>query len=144
MLSNSSKYAIRAVLHLVNNASNEEKIGAKQIAKELEIPAPFLAKTLQLLTKKGIVTSIKGPNGGFFLSQKNSSKTLFDVIDTIDSTTKFDNCFLGQLHCNDKNPCVVHHLYKPFKKKLVSKLKTKTILEMATEYASSNNFEKIF
>jgi Rrf2 family iron-sulfur cluster assembly transcriptional regulator len=74
MLSKSSKYAIRAVLHIAKAASKKEKIDSKKVAFELEIPAPFLAKTLQELTRKKIVSSIKGPHGGFYLTEKNKQK----------------------------------------------------------------------
>lgn len=143
MLSKSSKYAIRAVLFITNNTNVKKKMGSKQVANALKIPAPFLAKTLQELTKEGIISSIKGPHGGFYLSKQNGEKSLFDIIDCIDGVHKFEECFLGQLECNDQKPCVVHHIYKPFKNELIDKLKTKTILEMATEYAKDNNLKGI-
>ena len=143
MLSKASKYAVRAVLYLQNSASKDLKIGAKQVAEELEIPAPFLSKTLQKLTKKGIISSVKGPFGGFYLSKKDENNTLLDIIACVDDIDKFNDCFLGQLECNEENPCVVHHLYAPFKKKLLKKLKNKTILELAKEYAINNNLSKI-
>lgn len=139
MLSKASKYAIKAVLHLTNTASYIHKKGSKQIAEELNIPAPFLAKTLQELTKKGIISSIKGPHGGFYLSKENEKNSLYDVIACLGDIHKFDLCYIGELECNMKNPCVVHHLYYPFKNELLKKLKEKTILEMATEFASNNN-----
>ena len=143
MLSKASKYAVIAVLYLKNTATKEQKIGSKQIAKKLKMPAPFLAKTLQELTKKGIISSVKGPKGGFYISKENEKNTLYDVIDCIDDVEKFNFCYLGQLECNDKNPCVVHHLYVPFKKELLKKLKNKSILEMAKEYANNNNLSEI-
>jgi len=81
MLSKSSKYAIRAVLYLAMHTNNKEKIGSKEVAKKLGIPAPFLAKTLQELTKKNIISSIKGPHGGFFLTKENNQKSLLDIIE---------------------------------------------------------------
>jgi Rrf2 family protein len=139
MLSKASKYAISSVLYLANNASSENKLGAKQLAELLKIPAPFLAKTLQELTKKDIISSIKGPHGGFYLSKKNEKNTLFNIIDCLDDVEKFNQCYLGQSECSDEKPCVVHHLYTPFKKDLVRKLKEKTIVEMAKEYAKNDN-----
>ena len=47
MLSNTSKYAIRAVIYLALYAGEEKKIGIKQISNELKIPTPFLGKILQ-------------------------------------------------------------------------------------------------
>ena len=143
MLSKSSKYAIRAVLYIAQTATNENKIGSKEVAKKLEIPAPFLAKTLQELTKKKIISSIKGPHGGFYLTEENQQRSLFDIIDCIDNAQKFEECFLGQIECDDNKPCVVHHLYKPFKNKLIEKLKTKSIIEMSKEYATNNNLDSI-
>lgn len=93
MLSKSSKYAIRAVLYIANNTSEKKKIGSKEVAETLEIPAPFLAKTLQELTKAEIISSMKGPNGGFYLTDKNEQKSLFDIIDCIDNAHKFEECF---------------------------------------------------
>ena len=143
MLSKSSKYAIRAVLYIAQTATIVNKIGSKEVAKKLEIPAPFLAKTLQELTKKKIISSIKGLHGGFYLTEENQQRSLFDIIDCIDNAQKFEECFLGQIECDDDKPCVVHHLYKPFKNKLIGKLKTKSIIEMSNEYATNNKLDSI-
>ncbi|PQJ74385.1 RrF2 family transcriptional regulator [Polaribacter gangjinensis] len=140
MLSKASKYVISAVLYMTKNATLENKLGSLEIAKRLNIPAPFLAKSLQKLSKKGIISSVKGPNGGFYLSNENKDKTLFDVIDCVDSVEKFNQCYLGHEYCNEENPCVVHFLYAPFKSTLITKLKTKTILQMAEEYQNNTNF----
>ena len=144
MLSKASKYAITAVLHLAKKASKENKLGSKQLADQLNIPAPFLAKTLQELSKKGIISSTKGPHGGFYLTKENEKKTLFNIIDCLDDIEKFNQCYLGQPDCSDDKPCVVHHLYLPFKNELIKKLEEKTILEMANEYTSNNNNSSAF
>ena len=143
MLSKSSKYAIRAVLYIANYTNETKKIGSKEVANQLGIPAPFLAKTLQELTKEEIISSIKGPHGGFYLTELNRQKSLLDIIECIDGTQKFNECFLGQHECNDETPCVVHHIYLSFKNKLINKLKTKSIIEMAKEYAKNNNLDEI-
>ncbi len=52
MLSKSSTYAIRAVLFLSLNSDDEKKFNPKSMAEIIDIPAPFLAKTLQELTKR--------------------------------------------------------------------------------------------
>ncbi len=138
MLSKSSKYAIRAVLYLAQN--NDKKIGSKEIAENLAVPAPFLAKILQELTREKVISSIKGPGGGFFVSDEDKNNAIADIIDCIDGLHKFDQCFLGRVECNHLNPCVVHHLYAPFKEKLLFELKSKSIEEMA--YENAQNQEK--
>ena len=46
MLSNTCKYAIRAVIYIALNGENNRKIGIKEISKELDLPTAFLGKIL--------------------------------------------------------------------------------------------------
>ena len=133
MLSNACKYAIRSILYLEMCAEENQKIDVKTIAKELETPQPFLAKLLQQLSKNGLVSSSKGPRGGFFLNKKNKENTVWDVIKCIDGPEKFDHCFLGLSICSDENPCPVHFTVAPFKQKILSDFKDKTISQFADE-----------
>lgn len=133
MLSNASKYAIRAMLYLAQNSSPTNKIGAKFIADELETPQPFLAKLLRQLSTNRLVSSTKGPNGGFYLSDENKEKYLWDVIVCIDGGYKFEQCFLGLSKCDHKNPCPVHHIVSPFKEELLDNFKGKTINDLVEE-----------
>lgn len=129
MLSNACKYAIRAILYLAIKSNTTNKLGAKLIAEELETPQPFLAKLLQQLTRDKLVSSTKGPNGGFYLTQNNLNNTVWDIVNSIDGTKKFDQCFLGLSKCNNTNPCPVHFIVSPFKDNILADFKEKTIGE---------------
>lgn len=132
MLSNAAKYAIRSVLYLALHAE-KEKIGVKKIAEELDVPQPFLAKLLQQLTRNKLVSSLKGPLGGFYLDESNRNNSVWDVIKCIDGIEKFDQCFMGLASCGDKNPCPVHFTVAPFKKKILNDFKDKTIQKFANK-----------
>ena len=67
MLSNSCRYGIRAVIYLASQPICRYKTGIKQISNDLDLPTPFLAKILQQLAKQKILSSSKGPHGGFSL-----------------------------------------------------------------------------
>ena len=133
MLSNACQYAIRSMLYLAMLSDESKIIGVKKIAEELEAPQPFLAKLLQQLVKSKLVSSIKGPNGGFYLNEKNKNKSLWDIIKCIDGTEKFDHCFLGLADCGEENPCPVHFIVAPFKEKLLKDFRDKTISQIAKE-----------
>lgn len=138
MLSNASKYALRAVLYLAQNSSTKKKFGAKAIAEELETPPPFLAKLLRQLASNKLVSSTKGPKGGFFLTDENKENYLWDVIVCIDGGYKFDQCFLGLSKCNSDNPCPVHYVVAPFKDKILKDFKEKTIGELVEHMEVQN------
>ena len=133
MLTNACKYAIRSILYLAIHTDEQHKVGVKKIAEELESPQPFLAKLLQQLNKGKLVSSTKGPNGGFYLSKSDKEKTVWDIIKNIDGTSKFDDCFLGLSKCSDENPCPVHFIVSPFKQKLLENFRDKTISQYVSE-----------
>ena len=133
MLSKSSKYAIRAVLYLSLNSSEQKKYSPKKIADVIHIPAPFLAKTLQELTRRSLISSSKGRNGGFYLTEDNKHNTLISIVDAIDGLDKFQECILGLSVCSNENPCSLHHSVSPLRKKMVEELTFKTIDDLTKE-----------
>lgn len=133
MLSNACKYAIRAILYLAIHTDETHRMGAKKIAEELETPQPFLAKLLMRLATNKLISSSKGPGGGFYLDKKNREKSIWDVVICIDGVHKFDECFLGLSKCNDENPCPAHYIVAPFKKKILNDFRDKTISKLAEE-----------
>ncbi len=133
MLSNASQYAIRSILYLAMYSNDDHKIGVKSMADALETPKPFLAKLLQRLSRDELVTSLKGPTGGFYLTDQNLDKSVWDVINCIDGTEKFDQCFLGLSKCSDKNPCPVHFTVVPFRNKILKDFKDKSIKKFVEE-----------
>ncbi|MCK5814671.1 MAG: Rrf2 family transcriptional regulator [Flavobacteriaceae bacterium] len=140
MLSNSCKYAIRAVLCLAINNDEFNKTSSKLIAERIRVPAPFLAKIFQKLSKGKIIRSIKGPNGGFYLTEKELSRNLIDIIECIDGLGIFTNCFLGLPTCSDEKPCAIHHVTAPFKKALKQGVFSKTIAQIAKETKNGESF----
>jgi Rrf2 family protein len=140
MLSNASKYAIRSVLFLANNSSKTTKYGAKKIAEELEIPLHFIAKLLQQLAKKGIISSVKGPHGGFFTNENDLQNNVCTILSEIETGNVFEPCFMGLPQCGDDNPCPVHHIVAPFKEALLEKFERQTIKEFADEINENGTF----
>lgn len=141
MLSKSAKYGIRAVEFLVNYSNQNQKYRAKEIAEQIEVPEPFLAKILQVLSRSRIISSIKGPNGGFFIKRTDNDKTLWDVVVCIDGRESFRECFLGTPNCDQYNPCSLHDIITEFRNNLINNFKEKRI--NALSELNSENDEKL-
>ncbi len=140
MLSNQSKYAIRAVLYLAVKSSIDNKLSSKNVAEIIEVPAPFLAKIFQTLSKEKIILSVKGPNGGFYLGKKEQSKNLLNIIQCIDGLDSFSSCFIGLPKCSDENPCAIHHVAAPCRDALLLELTERTIAEFAEDTKEGKSF----
>jgi Rrf2 family transcriptional regulator, iron-sulfur cluster assembly transcription factor len=114
MFSNSTKYAIRAIVYMIND-KDHRKNTVVDMASELSVPQPYLSKVLQQLSKSGIISSTKGRGGGFYLSKENLVRPLVDVVICIEGYNVFNKCILGLQECSDKDPCILHHHFKSFK-----------------------------
>ena len=114
MFSNSTKYAIRAIVHMLQH-QDKGKNTVVEMATELSIPQPYLSKVLQQLSKSGIISSAKGRGGGFYLSDDNMNRPLIDVVICIEGHNVFNKCLLGLPECSDENPCILHPQFKAFK-----------------------------
>lgn len=138
MFSKTCKYAIRAVLFLATNTDEETKMGAEDIAAELLISKPFLAKILQQLSKRNIISSSKGRNGGFYLSSQNRSANLRAVIETIDGQGVLTDCVLGLDNCSNDNPCPYHFSAQQYRTAFLQQLQNETIEESARRIAEQD------
>ena len=107
MLSSTADYALRAILVLAR-ASDERPLRADEIARATGSPANYLAKTLNALAKAGLVTSTRGPFGGFVLAIPAAELTLAHIIDCFDEPRPQTRCLLGSAPCDPRRPCTAH------------------------------------
>jgi Rrf2 family protein len=134
MLSNTSKYAIRAVIYLALYASPRKKIGIKSIAETLNIPTPFLGKILQVLARHQILESSKGPHGGFCLKKQAMDISLMEIIEIIDGTDIFDTCVIRTSKCSYDAPCSMHDKMAPLRREMKSLFLTESVADLVTEF----------
>src|SRR3546814_9185671 len=112
MFSKTCEYAIRAMIFIAKRSKDGEKAGIKEISKEIDSPESFIAKILQDLSRKGLVLSTKGPNGGFFLDERLLNGSLADIIKSVDGEKFFSGCGLGLKQCSESKPCPIHYQFK--------------------------------
>ena len=142
MFSKACEYAIRAVLYLSLKSSDDTKLGIKEIAAEIDSPEPFTAKILQTLAREEIISSIKGPNGGFYINSKTKPISLSEIVKAIDGDSVLHSCALGLKECSEKFPCPIHNEIKAYKDQLLKIMNEKTVQQLAKELATGKTFLK--
>jgi Rrf2 family protein len=65
---------------------------AAQLAAYYELPAPYLAKQLQALTKAGVLSASTGPRGGFRLARPAADITLLQIVEAVDGAARPYEC----------------------------------------------------
>ncbi|MEX2514299.1 MAG: Rrf2 family transcriptional regulator [Cyclobacteriaceae bacterium] len=136
MFSKACEYGIRAVIYIWSQNKKGLKLGVKDICKEIDAPEYFTAKILQSLAKQNLVSSTKGPNGGFYIDADQENMRLLDLVIAIDGDRLFKGCGLGLKYCSEKHPCPIHYEYKAIRDGLTKLLSEKSLKAVAEEVAS--------
>ena len=135
MFSKTCEYGIRAMIFIAQKSQHGIKVGIKEISKGIASPEHFIAKILQDLSRKGLVQSTKGPNGGFFLDETSKKNTLADIVKAIDGDKLFTGCALGLKNCSEIRPCPLHYEFKVIRKEIHDMLESATVGEFNRELA---------
>jgi Rrf2 family transcriptional regulator, nitric oxide-sensitive transcriptional repressor len=105
MISQTTEYALRAVVWLAANP--EKPLTAQQIADATRVPAGYLAKVLQGLSRAGLLHSQRGLGGGFTLARSPNSLTVWEVVQAVDPPKRIRECPLG-FEAHGASLCALH------------------------------------
>lgn len=87
--SKKSRYGLRALVDIVVH-SGEGQVPLNSIAERNEISLQYLEQVFASLRKGGIVKSVKGPQGGYFLSREAKEITMSEIIEAIDGDYRIE------------------------------------------------------
>ena len=130
MLSLTCKTAIKAVIYLASKSQSGEKASILEVAGYLNASEHSVGKLMQTLVKQDVINSLKGPAGGFFISQKQLAKPIIHIVEAIDGDMVFQECGLGLSKCSSDHPCPIHDDYKIARDVLENLFRTKKVSDL--------------
>jgi Rrf2 family nitric oxide-sensitive transcriptional repressor len=105
VISQTTEYALRAVVWLA--CQPDKPLTAQQIAESTRVPAGYLAKVLQGLSRAGLLHSQRGLGGGFTLARPAAALTVWEVVQAVDPIKRIHKCPLGfEMHADKL--CTLH------------------------------------
>ncbi len=132
MFSKTCEYALRAVIKISRTSLEGKIINLHEVSKALDSPEPFTAKIVQQLSKNKIVEAIKGPSGGYRISEEKMKNTkIITVVEIFDGKDIMSKCVLGLKECGNANPCCFHNQFVPIREQLQRELTNCTLFEIA-------------
>lgn len=141
MFSKTTEYALRATIYIAQKSTADKKLGIAEIAKAIDSPQSFTAKIIQQLTRGNtLVSSVRGPNGGFFMTEKAKRLPVRVILDLMGEDSKFQTCILGLKQCSEVKPCPMHFEYKPIKDQLISLFADRSIESLAEDINNEQAF----
>ena len=108
-LTTKGRYAIIAMVDLSLNGA-VDPVRLKDIATRQNISLSYLEQLFSKLRLSGLVKSVRGPGGGYILSQTASEINLLDVITAVDEKIDQTQCG-GAMNCINEKPCLTHFIW---------------------------------
>ena len=129
-ITRTTDYAIRAVLYLARKGS-EKPVPAAEIAREQEIPAVYVSKVLQALTRARLVATRPGRSGGAMLQRAPEEVSLLDIIQAVEGPIYLNRGLVRSQECSRERHCPLHPYWKDLRKELTDRLRRATIDQFA-------------
>lgn len=129
MFSSTADHAIRALMVLARTGTGRP-VRAAEIAEATGAPPNYLSKTMNALARAGIVTSARGPLGGFALAIPAGQLTVARVVDLFDEQAPRPRCMSGNQCCDPANPCAAHGRWTAMREARRAPLDATTIADL--------------
>ena len=129
MISQTAEYALRAIVYLADQSDAPRT--TQQIAKVTRVPAGYLAKVMQGLSRAGLVRAQRGLHGGFTLAVPSKELTVLDVVQAVDPLRRIEHCPLGIV--SHRSLCPLHRRLDNAVAMVEKALGSSTIAELLAE-----------
>ena len=132
-LSTRAQYAVRAMVDL-SLYSNGSPVSLKEIADREDISLNYLEQLFFRLKKGNIVTSVRGPGGGYLLARESSSIKLGEIVTLVEDRLAPLACMeMTKQGCHKETVCVTHNVWTLLAEKIRGFLDSITLEDLTHE-----------
>ena len=131
-LSKKADYALMAMKHLATRA-DAASASAREVAEQYDIPVELMAKVLQRLARRGLVTSLQGTRGGYRLARPTTRISVADIIEAIEGPLRVTACSTEEENCDQYGKCSIRDPLWKIKDRIVSALSDCSLQEIASD-----------
>ncbi len=131
-LTRAAEYALRCVFYLAKQGRGV-LVSRRNIADQAGIPAPFLAKIAQQLSRAGIVGIQQGAGGGYRLLMPPERVTMLEVIEIIIGEIFLNHCVGRPSSCANSPFCATHRVWCRAQDQLRSTLRQVSFADLVVE-----------
>jgi len=132
MLNDTAEYALRAVL-LIADRRDGTRVTSSEVARELDLPANYLSKTLRKLAKRDVLESTRGPGGGYTLAEPADRISLDRVVEPFQELGEREQCLMGREDCEERSPCAAHDRWRTLTERVESFFRETTVADLLGE-----------
>jgi len=104
-----SRYAVTAMLDVAVHM-NEGPVSLAEVSKRQDISLSYLEQLFTKLRQRELVSSVRGPGGGYRLMQNLEDISVGSIVDSVDEIVDVTRCS-GRADCQHGETCLTHELW---------------------------------
>jgi len=109
-LTTKGRYAVTAMLDLAIHGKTKP-VSLNDISSRQGISLSYLEQLFAKLRRCELVTSVRGPGGGYRLSREENAISIAQVVDAVNESMDATRC-QGKGDCQEGDQCLTHHLWQ--------------------------------
>ena len=127
-LTTKGRFAVTAMLDLALNEV-DKPVTLAGISERQAISLSYLEQLFSRLRRQGLVTSVRGPGGGYRVARSHAEISVSQIITAVDELIDATQCG-GQENCHDTGRCMTHDLWAALNHKILDYLSGVTLAEL--------------
>lgn len=108
-LTTKGRYAVTAMLDLALHTGSGP-VSLADISGRQDISLSYLEQLFAKLRRNDLVSSVRGPGGGYRLGREHEDIFVAQIIDAVDESVDATGCG-GTTDCQQGEVCLTHHLW---------------------------------
>lgn len=138
-LTTKGRYAVTAMLDLAIHET-DGPVSLAEIAGRQDLSLSYLEQLFRQLRKRGLVSSTRGPGGGYRLGRESSDIAVSDVIAAVDESVDATAC-KGRENCQGAQRCITHDLWQDLSRQIhtfLSGISLAQLVERQSRYGAGS------
>ncbi|GGA65775.1 Fe-S cluster assembly transcriptional regulator IscR [Neiella marina] len=131
-LTSKGRYAVTAMLDVALH-SEDGPVPLADISERQDISLSYLEQLFSRLRKQGLVSSVRGPGGGYRLGKEAADISVNMVIAAVDESIDATRC-QGKGDCQSGNRCLTHSLWLGLSERIENFLASISLADLMQEH----------
>ena len=129
MISTKGRYALRIMVDLALH-DGEEPVSVRAIAQRQAISGKYMEQIISVLTRAGLLRSVRGAQGGYRLAKEPQEITVGDIIDATEGPLSISDCLNDEGCCQRSGQCRTRRVWEYLSTSINDVLQSITLRDM--------------
>jgi len=130
-LSSRTRYSIRLMTYLGDHSQKGKPVSLAEIAKEQELSVRYLEQLVVPLKNAGLLKSVAGKYGGYFLTKPANQIYIAEIIEAVDGGVKLIDCVSPKYPCSFQSKCRARRMWGLINIRITDVLYDYTLLDLS-------------